>query len=319
VELRAQLGRSHRDFRLWQDKEGITLGSLWENEIKQAITQSVFFIPFITPEFIRSRWFEVQLDEFLQRENQLGRRDLIFPILYIRVPELEHEQESRKHPALQIIADRKYFDWRSLRHRDINSGEILLIIERFCSQVSKVLYTPSTAPRSEGAQNVDKIAGSGDTSRRATKVFISYRREDTKYQAREIYKALRNVLTPENVFMDIDSIPLGADFVEILGGWVNQCEVLLALIGPAWLAANDPASNQRRLENVNDFVRVEIRQALRRGIPVVPVLLDRAPMPDPTQLPEDIRNLVRRQAEFLEFRTFDTDLARLIKRLELGQ
>jgi len=64
-------------------------------------------------------------------------------------------------------------------------------------------------------------------------------------------------------------------------------------------------------------VRIEIRKALQRGIPVVPVLLDGAPMPDASKLPKDISMLARRQAEFIEFRTFDSDVARLINKLRL--
>ena len=71
----------------------------------------------------------------------------------------------------------------------------------------------------------------GDGRRVATKVFISYRREDAKWQAREIYRALTHVLPRQHVFVDIDSIPPGADFVDILEGWVDQCDILLALIG----------------------------------------------------------------------------------------
>src|SRR5262249_42261642 len=145
----------------------------------------------------------------------------------------------------------------------------------------------------------------------------NYRREDSQYQAREIYNALRDVLTPEKVFMDIDSIPLGEDFVSFLEAWVARCDVLLALIGPTWLTVTDASTGQRRLDNVDDFVRIEIREGLRRKIPVVPVLLDRAPMPQANELPEDIRLLARRQSEFVEFRTLDADIARLIKRLRL--
>lgn len=153
----------------------------------------------------------------------------------------------------------------------------------------------------------------------AQKVFISYRRDDSKWQAREIYRALTAVLPRDHVFMDIDSIPPGADFVEVLEGWVEKCDVLLAVIGPGWAEAVDPKTGRRRLENPNDFVRIEIRRALVRGIPVVPVLLDRAPIPDEDQLPDDLKRLTRRQAEFIEHRTVDADVERLIRRLGLRE
>jgi hypothetical protein len=80
-ELRAQLGRSTRKFRLWQDKEAIAVGQLWEAEIKTAIRQSVFLIPIITPTAVKSPYCKFELDAFLAREAELGRADLVFPIL----------------------------------------------------------------------------------------------------------------------------------------------------------------------------------------------------------------------------------------------
>ena len=152
-----------------------------------------------------------------------------------------------------------------------------------------------------------------------SKVFISYRRDDRKWQAREIYRALTQVLPRDHVFMDIDSIPPGADFVDILEGWVEQCDILLALIGSGWVDAIDPKSGRRRLENPDDFVRIEVRKGLARGIPVVPVLLDGAPIPGADRLPDDLKKLVRRHAEIIEHRTVDTDVERLIKKLRLDQ
>jgi hypothetical protein len=95
------------------------------------------------------------------------------------------------------------------------------------------------------------------------KVFISYRREDSRYQARSIYNAFVKALPPDSVFMDVDPIKPGDDFVEILEGWVQQCEVLLALIGPGWINSADPRTGLRRLDNPEDFVRIEIRGAWR--------------------------------------------------------
>jgi formylglycine-generating enzyme required for sulfatase activity len=150
-----------------------------------------------------------------------------------------------------------------------------------------------------------------------SKVFISYRRDEAKWPAREIYRSLKQVLPPDHVFMDIDSIPIGVDYVEFLEGWVERCDVLLALIGVGWIDAVDPETGRRRLENPNDFVRIELRKALARGIPVVPVLLDGAEIPDAGQLPDDLLQLVRRNAEFIDHRTADTDVGRLIERLGL--
>ena len=152
-----------------------------------------------------------------------------------------------------------------------------------------------------------------------SKVFISYRRDDSRYQARMIHQAFCQELPRDNVFMDVDSIPPGANFRKILKEWVDQCEVLLALIGPGWIDVTDPASGRRRLENPSDFVRIEIGEALKRDIPVVPVLLDGAPMPDAAKLPDDLKELADRQAEFVVYRTFDADVHRLIRKLQISK
>lgn len=162
---------------------------------------------------------------------------------------------------------------------------------------------------------------SGSTERRLSlaKVFISYRRDDAKWQAREIYRALTQVLPRDSVFIDVDSIPPGTDFVTVLEGWVDQCDILLALIGPGWLEATDPKTGRHRLDNPNDFVRIELRKGLARGIAVVPVLLDGAPIPDRDRLPDDLKQLTRRHAQFIELRTVDTDVEHLIRKLGLAR
>jgi hypothetical protein len=104
-ELRAQLGRSTKTFRLWQDKEAIASGKLWESEIKTAVWQSVFFMPIITPTAIKSPYCKFELDAFLAREAELGRDDLVFPILYIRVPALEDSARQKSDPVLSIISE----------------------------------------------------------------------------------------------------------------------------------------------------------------------------------------------------------------------
>jgi len=160
--------------------------------------------------------------------------------------------------------------------------------------------------------------GSGLDQEFHMRIFISYRRHDSKYQARMIHEAFAQEASRENVFMDVDSIPPGANFRKLLKDWVAQCDVLLALIGPDWIHATDPSTGKRRLENPSDFVRIEIGEALARDIPVAPILLDGAPMPDADQLPSDLKELCDRQAEFIDYRTFDTDVQRLIKKLRPG-
>ncbi len=152
------------------------------------------------------------------------------------------------------------------------------------------------------------------------KIFISYRREDSQYQTDKLYDLLsRHVSNPrEDIFLDVDNIPFGLDFVEYLDGKVSACEVLLAVISKGWLEARDPATGQRRIDDPKDFVRIEIASALKRGIPVVPVLLDDTPVPSADDLPEDLQPLARRNGIVVTRRSFDADVATLVNGLPIA-
>src|SRR2546421_1864887 len=129
-----------------------------------------------------------------------------------------------------------------------------------------------------------------------TNVFISYRRSDTTSgYASWIYDRLAATHGAEHVFMDLDSLPLGVDFVEHVQRALASTDVTLVLIGPHWLQAVDP-SGRHRLDDPGDFVRIEVAAALRSSNRVIPVLVDGAQMPTPDDLPADLRPLTRRQA-----------------------
>ena len=128
-----------------------------------------------------------------------------------------------------------------------------------------------------------------------TKIFISYRREDAKLIVGRIFDRLKAKFGREGVFMDIDSMPAGVDFRTHLGRELSQASAALVLIGQGWADARDE-HGRRRLENPDDFVRIEIETMLKRGIPLVPVLFGGAPMPRPSQLPESMQPLLFRNA-----------------------
>jgi hypothetical protein len=136
-ELRLQLGRN---FRLWQDAAAIPSGALWEDEIKRAIAESVFFIPIVTPSVVASTHCRFEFESFLEREKQLGRDNLVFPILYIRVTALENESERQRDDVLTTIAARQYVDWQKIRHRDVASPEVAEKIEDFCRSIFEALH-----------------------------------------------------------------------------------------------------------------------------------------------------------------------------------
>ena len=141
-------------------------------------------------------------------------------------------------------------------------------------------------------------------------VFISYRREDSGGYAGRIYDRLTSRLGRENVFFDVDAIPPGRDFVDVLSDRVGKCDALLAVIGQHWVASAD-GQNRRRLDDPNDFVRIEIEAALQRNVPVIPVLVDGASMPQPGELPDNLKKLTRRQAIEISLTRFDSDAERL--------
>ena len=145
-------------------------------------------------------------------------------------------------------------------------------------------------------------------------VFISYRREDSGGFAGRIYDRLADRLGHDNVFFDVDAIPPGRDFVDVLSDRVGKCDALIAVIGKHWVSGAE-GDNRRRLEDPNDFVRIEIEAALRRNVPVIPVLVDGAAMPQAADLPGSLQNLVRRQAVEISLTRFDSDAERLTQAL----
>jgi hypothetical protein len=142
-------------------------------------------------------------------------------------------------------------------------------------------------------------------------VFISYRREETAGQAGRLYKRLSDRFGEDRVFRDIDSIASGVDFTNRIIEDLSVCNVLLALVGRHWSVITD-SKGTRRLDNPGDYVRVEIEIALQRDIPVIPVLVDGAALPQADDLPPSLRPLTRRQARKLSHTSFQSDVTRLI-------
>ncbi|MGC1862990.1 MAG: toll/interleukin-1 receptor domain-containing protein [Methylocystis sp.] len=125
----------------------------------------------------------------------------------------------------------------------------------------------------------------------AKRIFINYRRGDTIATAGRLRDRLAREFGRNNVFMDIDTIPVGVDFVKHLETWLTDCKIVIALIGSQWVSGKDE-TGRRRIENVDDYVRLELATALRNGIMIVPVLVDGAAMPEEGELPEELAPLV---------------------------
>ncbi|MDO9438769.1 toll/interleukin-1 receptor domain-containing protein [Hydrogenophaga sp.] len=146
-------------------------------------------------------------------------------------------------------------------------------------------------------------------------IFISYRRDDSAGYAGRLYDRLIPHFGAERVFMDVEGIEPGADFVTAIEDAVGSCRVLVVIIGDEWLSTTDKAGG-RRLDDPHDFIRLETVTALQRGIRVVPVLVGGALMPRAEDLPEDLKPLARRQAIEVSHKQWDATTAELIAALE---
>lgn len=144
------------------------------------------------------------------------------------------------------------------------------------------------------------------------KIFISYRRNDTRWVVSAIYQSLLKSFDPSQIFMDVDNIPVGADFVKAIETAVHKSDIFLAVIGKQWLMLDSKTSN-RLIDNDGDYVRLEISTALKRKIPVIPILVDDMNMPIREDLPPDLKQLSRIQAIEINHLRFNTDIDRLIK------
>jgi hypothetical protein len=146
------------------------------------------------------------------------------------------------------------------------------------------------------------------------RIFISYRREGDAALAGRIADRLGNEFGSGHVFMDVDAMRLGFDFVEIINEEVAKCDVLLAVIGSRWLELLDTNKT-----NPTDFVRIEIAAALKRKIPVIPILVDGTKIPPGDRLPEELQGLERRHALDLRNQSFRADMDRLVRELKTSK
>ena len=145
-------------------------------------------------------------------------------------------------------------------------------------------------------------------------IFISYRRDDTEGEAGRLFDDLTRSFGENSVFMDVAGINPGVDFRKAIDDNVASCGVLLAVIGPTWATITD-SSGTRRLDDANDFVRLEIASALAREIAVIPVLVHDAKMPHPGQLPENLKDLAFRNSVELTHVRWNSDVQLLTNAL----
>lgn len=161
-----------------------------------------------------------------------------------------------------------------------------------------MVVTSQTAPKSEAL------------------IFINYRREDASGYAGRLHEWLSHPdrFGPDRVFRDVSAIRPGSDFVKVIEEEVAGCKAVLVVIGQEWLTCS--AAGRRRLDDPEDFVRLEIAAALSRGALVIPVLVEGAEMPREQDLPDVLKPLAQRQALELSDERWEYDVGRLLDILE---
>lgn len=146
-------------------------------------------------------------------------------------------------------------------------------------------------------------------------IFVSYRRDDSRHAAGRLVDRLVQAFGSNQLFMDVDSIDIGLDFVKVLNEKVAACDVMLVVIGPQWLDARD-AQGRRRLDDPHDLVRLEVETALVRDVRVVPILVDGAVLPQTDHLPPSLQPLTRRQSTSIAHERFGADADRIVAALQ---
>ena len=144
-------------------------------------------------------------------------------------------------------------------------------------------------------------------------IFISYRRDDTSWVTTSIYQSLLKHFSKDQIFRDVDSIPYGVDFFQLIENEVSKCDAFIVVIGKDWLKLTDVTNT---LENSTDFVRIEIATAFKRNVRVIPVIIDGARMPKPNELPDEMKPLSRINAVPVSNARFNTDISHLIEILQ---
>ncbi|MBS4052861.1 MAG: toll/interleukin-1 receptor domain-containing protein [Methylomonas sp.] len=144
-----------------------------------------------------------------------------------------------------------------------------------------------------------------------SKIFISYRREDSAGYSGRLADRLALTFGDRQIFRDFEDINPGQNFAESILAGLSGADVFLVVIGPRWLQVTDH-NGRRRLDNAEDFVRLEIETALQRDIQIIPILVNGAKMPRTADLPTSLTTLIYRQALELSDSRWEQDVGKLI-------
>jgi formylglycine-generating enzyme required for sulfatase activity len=146
-EVRAYTGRP---FHIFQDTEDIKWGEQFAERIDEALAAITFFIPILTPSFFNSTFCRYELEEFLAREQELGRSDLVLPVYYIEVAALEDKHLRNDDPLAQTLAARQRVDWRELRFESFDAPQVRRTLAQMAQQIARRVVVQGPDPQPQG-------------------------------------------------------------------------------------------------------------------------------------------------------------------------
>jgi hypothetical protein len=278
--------------RIWVDKLSIGLGSNWRGAMYEGLRTADHFIICLTPHAARSG--NVSHEALVANMRNLP----IYPVISEEVNN-DHKLKSELEAALSESDEMKFLLDRQWFIPEPGYQELLENLKKAVGLAER------DAPRKQG-------------------VFISYRRADSQAVTGRIHERLVEQFGAETVFMDVDNIPVGADFSEYYKNWLKEkAAVVLIIIGKKWasMKSEDDKDGPPRLHKEDDHVRIEVATALSMNdLLVIPVIVEDADMPESKDLPESLRRLSTLNGSEVRFDPdFKSDMEKLISAIKKSQ
>jgi hypothetical protein len=301
----------HKGLSVWWDRK-IAPGKTFPQVIAEELKSANVVVVVWSEASVESEWVQIEA-------TQGKRRGILIPLMIDTV--------SYNLPLeFSLMESADLTDWDGVStHPEL--GALLDSISDLLSASQEI--APTAEPDEVARYIRDRAVPTGrkpsDVESRAEvayeptagrpRILITYRRSDTAGHAGRLYDALAHHFGSDSVAMDIDTIQVGVDFQSAIQSALASTSVLIALIGRSWLADSDE-SGRRRLDNPEDFVRMELAAAFRTELPVIPVLVGGARMPSATELPPDLARVAHLQALEMSDTRWSADVGQLIATLE---
>lgn len=349
----------HSGRAVWVDFADIQPTGDWSQAIRSAIIASDAFVYLISPDSIESNQCSAELEFAMKFEKRIipvlvrdvdvldkmhtelkSRRWINFRETDDSDLAFAELENALAHDPEYLLDHTRFLtraeEWvKKGRHRDyLLRGVALAEAENWLKIGKERDPKPSmlheeyvSASQQESRQFNERLMRSAARMRRilriapVRKIFISYRRQDSQLISDRIYDSLTRRFPPNLVFFDIFSIDLGVDFASVIQRTLNQCAVVLVVIGPQWTTLANETTGEKRLFEANDFVRLEVETALYNPeIRVMPLLVGGAGMPPTADLPLSIKRLVQINGTVIRpGRDFHDDMENVIQQIIKAQ